>query len=938
MLDAERLARMEQLYLRVLDSPPERRAAVLEESCSDDPDLLHELESLLEAREEAGSFLSPEQLCSHIGKLGSEAAAAAVGSALGPYRILAEIGSGAMGDVYRARDSRLERDLALKILPSAFTNNAERVARFQREAKAASGLNHPNIVTIYEIGQVDETWFIAEELIAGITLRQRLSSGKLPVQEVIEIGFQCAMALEAAHRAGIVHRDIKPENIMLRPDGVVKIVDFGLARIGEAGQTSPQATQAGSIMGTPRYMSPEQARGEKLDARSDIFSLGAVLFEMVCGCPAFPGASTAEVFAALLAAPPDLRAAGPLRAVLSRALQKDVAARYSSMGEFAAAIRQVDLSRNAERHSARGAIAVRLRWLFAAAAIGLAVSGIALFFARPVPPPRVLSTTEITNDRQAKTAPFLTNGSRLYFNTGSYPTGQPYQVSIEGGESVPLHVELPNASVMDISPDGSELLVGSSGYNPYAFNSATLWIAPIFGGSPRRVGDLVVGSAAWSPDGRQLVFTREREHELAVCRVDGTGTRTLATIPGVPSSPRWSPDGKKIRFSLLRNQHGGGAFATSEVPEHTLWEVSVDGTQLHAVLPAWRDAQCCGNWTRDGRYFVFESTSRNATTVWAMREKRGLLETKNPEPVQLTTGPMNTYGPVPSRDGKRVFVGGRESRIELVRYDSKGKNFVPFFYGTSAEGLDFSRDGKWVAYVSHPGDAIWRSDVNGGQRLQLTAPPLHASVPQWSPDGSRIAFMAYTPGGTEKVYVVNRDGGETQQLTYGENNSDPTWSSDGNLIAFGGYPIEPQASHNMAIEILNLSSHRVSVLPGSKGLWAPRWSRNGRYISALTADTQTLLLFDFHDQKWAKLAKAYFGYERWSADSEYIGFDTTGEDPAYFKVWIRDHRVERVVSLTSLQRKVGAFGAWAGLTPDGSPLIARDASFDEIYALDWEAR
>src|SRR5689334_7342047 len=335
MLDAERFARVERLYLRVLDSPPERRSALLEESCSDDPELLHEVESLLEAREEAGSFLSPDQLCSHVGKLGSESAALAVGSTLGPYRIIAEIGSGAMGDVYRARDSRLDRDLALKVLPSAFTNDAERVARFRREAKAASGLNHPNIVTIYEIGQIDETWFIAEELIEGVTLRERLSSGRVSVQEAIEIGSQCAMALEAAHRAGIVHRDIKPENIMVRPDGVVKNVDFGLARIGEAGQTSPQATQAGSVIGTPRYMSPEQARGEKLDGRSDIFSLGAVLYELFTGQHAFRETTTAEVFSALLDSRPVAVGGRGLGAVLRKALAKDREARYGTMREFA---------------------------------------------------------------------------------------------------------------------------------------------------------------------------------------------------------------------------------------------------------------------------------------------------------------------------------------------------------------------------------------------------------------------------------------------------------------------------------------------------------------------------------------------------------------------------------------------------------------------------
>ena len=228
-----------------------------------------------------------------------------IGTTLGSYEIVSALGAGAMGEVYRARDTRLGRDVALKVLPAHVTHDSSRIARFQSEARAASSLNHPNAVTIYEIGNDAGTWFIAAELIDGITLRGRLNTARLDPEEAISVALQCASSLEAAHRAGIIHRDVKPENIMLRPDGVAKVVDFGLARMLEPrGDSMPQATQTGSVMGTPRYMSPEQARGDKLDARSDVFSLGAVLFEMVCGRPAFPGSTTAEVFAALLHSDP----------------------------------------------------------------------------------------------------------------------------------------------------------------------------------------------------------------------------------------------------------------------------------------------------------------------------------------------------------------------------------------------------------------------------------------------------------------------------------------------------------------------------------------------------------------------------------------------------------------------------------------------------------
>lgn len=271
----------------------------MQQRCSGDEHLRQEVESLLEAREQAQGFLSAIDLSeasrdpskSHI----------LFGEHLGPYELIASVGAGAMGEVYLARDSRLGRNVALKVLPSTFTRDSERVARFQREARLASALNHPNIITIYDIGQVGETWYLAAEFVDGVTIRERLKAGRISLEEALGIATQCTRALAAAHQAGIIHRDLKPENIMIRPDGEVKVVDFGLARVaGPAAHVDADATQSGALLGTPRYMSPEQARGQQLDFRTDIFSLGAVLFEMIAGRPAFAGDTAADVFAALL--------------------------------------------------------------------------------------------------------------------------------------------------------------------------------------------------------------------------------------------------------------------------------------------------------------------------------------------------------------------------------------------------------------------------------------------------------------------------------------------------------------------------------------------------------------------------------------------------------------------------------------------------------------
>ena len=264
---SERWKQIEQVYYSVVASPRVGRAALLDELCAGYLDMHREVESLLEAREQAGDFLSPVNLRDHVAELLSEQDL--VGQTLGHYHILSVIGAGAMGEVYLARDTRLDRQVAFKILPPRFTQDNGRVARFRREAKVASALNHPNIITIYDTGEIGETWFIAAEFIEGETLRNRLTAGKMELSEAVAIAIQCTRALEAAHGAGIIHRDVKPENIMVRPDGLVKMVDFGLARVAEAKiESAVHATLAGAVMGTPRYMSPEQARGERLDART----------------------------------------------------------------------------------------------------------------------------------------------------------------------------------------------------------------------------------------------------------------------------------------------------------------------------------------------------------------------------------------------------------------------------------------------------------------------------------------------------------------------------------------------------------------------------------------------------------------------------------------------------------------------------------------------
>lgn len=880
------------------------------------------------------------------------------------YRIVEKLGGGGMGVVYRAEDLRLGREVALKFLPEDITRDPSAVERFKREARAAAGINHPNICTIYEIGEFEGAPFIAMELLEGQTLKQRIGAEPVPIPLLLDWAIQVTDGLDAAHARGIVHRDIKPANLFITKWGQAKILDFGLAKLRSkekaAAAGAPDMTMTAidsdpsGAQGTLAYMSPEQARGDEVDTRTDLFSLGVVMYEMAAGKLPFDGPSAAAAMAALLRDTPE--PAGKmnpelpprLEEIIAKLLDKNQDTRYQTVADLRADL--IDLRRELTfRNSlaltgsyARPQIAINSRSrgpaaLLAAAAL-LAVAVVLFFLSRPLPPPRVLSIRQITSDRRSKSGPFMSDGSRLYFNTGTYLIPQPYQVSIEGGESVPLPIELESAWLLDISRDRSQLLVGSFGSNPYNFSEVTLWSAPVLGGSPRRLGDLTVGDAAWSPDAQQLIFTKAREKELDVARSDGTGARKLVTTPGVPSFPRWSPDGKKIRFTVEQVASFDSSRFTMQMPSSSLWEVAVDGSNLHPLFPAWHESQCCGDWTPDGRYFVFQADTKGVTTIWAVREKGGLFQRTNHRPVQLTPGPMNTYGPSPSPDGKHLFVGGRAPRIEVVRYDSAAKAFVRYLSGVSAEGLDFSRDGKWVAYSSYPDGTLWRSAIGGEHRLSLTSAPLHASLPRWSPDGKRIAFMGHYPGKHEQIFLVSADGGTPQVLVNGENSSDPTWSPDGKSLAFGGYPFgELHGAHRMAVEVLNLETQQVSTLPGSEGLWSPRWSPDGRYIAALAPNIDKLMIFDFESRNWTSFAKPNIGYPSWSHNSEYIYFDTVGDDAAFYRVRVRDTKLEQVVSLKDVPRRVGSFGPWTGLALDDSPLLARDASLDEIYVLDWDA-
>lgn len=506
----------------------------------------------------------------------------------------------------------------------------------------------------------------------------------------------------------------------------------------------------------------------------------------------------------------------------------------------------------------------------------------------------------------------VTDGSRIYFAERIQSQWKIVQMSVQGGETSIVDTgQIQNPHIFDISTDGSELLVGS-----YGFTESWLWIVPLPAGAPRPVGRTETYTARFTPEGQRVIFAFAKQ--LFVADKDGGDRQLLLTAEDIIRDFAVSPDGEEIRLSA-----GGRIF-----------EARIDGSGLHRYMPERANRHCCGEWSPNGRFYVYSDLEddRMAHLFASSEQKSWSRKAASNKPVQLTFGPIPFAFPTVSRDSKQIFALGEVLKGELQVYDEKSGLFGPYLSGVSAGSVDFTRDGRWICYVSFPEGNLWRSRIDGSEKMQLTFSPIgQVSNPKWSPDNRLIVFEEWLFQ-SRKVYVMPATGGAPLLLT--TDRIDPNWSPDGRFLVYSAYP-----DSESTIQLRSINDGNVTVVPGSKGLCFPRWSPDGRHLLALSSNLKQLMLYSVATEKWKELYHSdEIAFPSFSHDNQYVyfshGFST--ERGEILRIGIANGKVEVAADLKSIETTMPIFrlGGWFALTPDDKILVLRDRGSDELYALD----
>jgi serine/threonine protein kinase/WD40 repeat protein len=871
-MDPTRWHEVDRLFAEALDRPPAERPAFLDAACAGDTALRHEVEQLLAADEKGAGFLTgaPGELLD----LTLDERATLSGRTISHFRIGELLGSGGMGVVYAAKDTRLGRSVALKFLASELVRDPAAKARFLTEARAASALDHTNLCAILEVGESEDgLLFLAMPRYDGESLESRLARGPLPVEEAIEIAVQAARGLAKAHEHGIVHRDVKPGNLFLTRDGVVKILDFGIAKL--TGETGP--TRLGAILGTPSYMAPEQTRGETVDARADVWSLGVVLYEMLAGRRPFAGGTGAAVVHAVLHGTPGplthLRPEVPaeLDRIISRMLAKDPGQRHADAAEALADLRSAlglsttgSLSPSAPRRPRRRLVA----WI-ALGAVAL-VAGVAiglLVWRRGGAAPALLQgqIVQLTDLQGRETSPSLSpDGTFFVYTKVIDGASDLFLQRVAGGNPINLTAGSPADDYQPaFSPDGQQIAFRSER------EGGGIFLMGATGESVKRLTDFGY-NPAWSPDGREIAAAtegafdpRRRFSESRIVRIDiaTEAQRSLAVEDGV--QPAWSPQGLRIAYWGL----------TQPGNRRAIWTIPVDGGAPVTVVDDdfynWSPM-----WSPDGRFLYFASNRGGSMNLWrvAVDERSGRVS-GTPEPI--TTSSEWSALPSLSRDGHRLIYATDSSRsfVEMVPLNPEtaqvdGPPALAYQGARAIRSCDVSPDGAWLALgASSPAEDLLLIRSDGGDLRQLTNDLARDRIPYWSPDGRRILFASNRSGKYE-AWTIRPDGSGLTQITYLPDQpvTYPFWSPDGRQIGFY------YSSHGTALLDLLRPKSRPRVLPPVEGghiFTGTAWSKDG---GSLAGGVET-----------ARPGGAA-GVILWSlVDHTYRRLSQTGHDPKFLR-------------------------------------------------------
>jgi Tol biopolymer transport system component len=825
----------------------------------------------------------------------------AVGMRLGPYEIVEAIGAGGMGEVYRARDPRMERFVAVKILPASLAHSPERQRRFELEAKAAGSLNHPNLITVFDTGTHEGSPFIVMELLEGETLAARMerihtypssakgSSPRLGVLKAVDYAVDIANGLAAAHDRGIIHRDLKPQNIFITRDGRVKILDFGLAKQTaladvetDGDVTESWATSPGAVLGTLDYMSPEQLRAQPLDARTDIFSLGTILFEMLCGERPFRGDSMADTMSAILHAhPTETRAASgltpPLRRIVNRALEKNREERFQSARDLAFALEEIG-SASATQELAPSSFR-RFRW---GRMLGLVTAGLVFVVAelflyqlwldrKPAAPRYVLR--QLTFDAGAETDPSVSpDGTSFVFASDRRGNRDVYFQRVAGGSPINLTADsADDDGEPAFSPDGQQVAFRSER------DGGGIFLMGATGESVRRLTRFGF-NPSWAPDGKRIVFASEdiqsplaRMSVSQLWIVDISSGATTKIISGDAVQPAWSPDGKRIAYWAV--QRPGSKRVLYTIPANGGTPVALNDDPHVNWSPT---------WSHDGRSIYFASDRSGSPNLWRI-DLDGEGHTTG-GPVPMTTSPQAHISPRVSGDGARILFATYTDQARLMRIalDPASGRFTSqperVIGGSRAiYNGDVAPDGQTLVTNSYGRqEDLFIGAIGGAITRQLTNDAFKDRLPRISPDGSRIVFFS-DRGGTYGLWWIRPDGSGLEQVSASGPDGfiEPRWSPDGRKVV----AYTTRALRAATFDLTGPLPARPTFLremPRTTGVfyvnsWSPDGKRLAGTIIRPDGSMNGIATFAFEGERFDVISETG-AYPQWLGDSRTLLF------------------------------------------------------------------